>query len=358
VPRRARSQEVIRQWRLLRQLWESKYGRTVKDLADEFDVGARTIHRDIVALQEAGFPLEPGTRGDRRIWTLNRDAFQSLVAAGLTIPELCALYFSRTLLEYLAGTFFQKDLQSAFDKFEDCFTGEQMKYLDDFPKVLMAKSEPRKKGTRDLPSHVSRLISAALDSRPVTLVYDSKSSRKVKTYAVEPYTVVYGRGGMYLLAFVPAYGAVRLFAMERLKSMTVGEGRFTPRATAVEAAQSLADSLGINLGGRPESVAIEFLPDAAPYVEEREWHPSQTIERRADGSVVLRMKVVVDWGLMAWVLGFGARARVVSPRRLARQVYEHVQEMHELYAPKIPLDDAPAPSRSAQEGLPFAAKPR
>jgi proteasome accessory factor B len=336
-------------------LWESKYGRTARDLAADFGVGVRTIHRDIVALQEAGFPLEPGVRGERRVWTLSRDAFPGLVAAGLTLPELCALYFSRTLLEYVAGAFFQKELRGAFDKFEDCLTGEQMKYLDDFPHVLMAKAEPAKKATRDLPSHVSRLISAALDTRPVTLVYDSKNSRKVKTYTVEPYSVVYGRGGMYLIGFVPAYGAVRLFAVERIKKLTVGEGRFTPRSTALEAARSLADSMGINLGGKPEAVSLEFDADAAPYVEEREWHPSQTVERRADGGVVLRMKVVVDWGLLSWVLGFGPRAKVIAPRRLAQQVYENIEEMREVYAPKMSFDVPAGRGGADQRGLPFTA---
>ena len=99
MPPRARSQEVIRHWRILRQLWESKYGRTVQQLADDAAIGKRTIQRDIVALQEAGFPLEQRERGERLVWTLNRDAFTSLIAAGLTLPELCALYFSRALLD-------------------------------------------------------------------------------------------------------------------------------------------------------------------------------------------------------------------------------------------------------------------
>ena len=63
MPPRARSQEVIRHWRILRQLWESKYGRTVQQLADDVSIGKRTIQRDIVALQEAGFPLEQKERG-------------------------------------------------------------------------------------------------------------------------------------------------------------------------------------------------------------------------------------------------------------------------------------------------------
>lgn len=338
LPPRARSQEVIRQWRILRQLWESKYGRTVQQMADDVGIGKRTIQRDVVALQEAGFPLEQKPRGDRLVWTLNRDAFTSLIAAGLTLPELCALYFSRALLEYLTGTFFQKDLQSAFAKFEDCLTPAQQEYLDQFPKIVSAKPEPKKKAPADVPGLVGRLIAAALENRPVTMTYDSRSSRRIKSYAAEPYGVVYGHGGLYLVAHVPAYRDLRLFAVERIKKLNVGEGHFTPSGAAQQKIASLGDSLGINLGGRPEPVAIEFQPEAAPYVLEREFHPSQSLEQSEDGRVILRMRVVVDWGLTAWVMGFGPRARVLSPRRLAQQVYEQVEEMRDIYAPRIPLD--------------------
>jgi predicted DNA-binding transcriptional regulator YafY len=44
------------------------------------------------------------------------------------------------------------------------------------------------------------------------------------------------------------------------------------------------------------------------------------------------MRVVVDYGLLSWVLGFGARAKVIAPRRLAQQVYETVEEMRAVYA--------------------------
>jgi predicted DNA-binding transcriptional regulator YafY len=353
VAKRARNQEVIRQWTLLRDLWEGRYGRTIEELAQLLKMHPRTIRRDIAALQEAGFPLEQRLYDTRRAYTLNKQAFKGLIDAGLTLPELCALYFSRALLEYLAATPFQKDLASAFQKFEGCLTPAQWKYLDEFPKVLAAKAEPRKKAGGEAPTHVSRLIGAALEHRRVAMSYYSFFSKKVKKYVVEPHQVCYAQGGLYLVAFVPAYQEPRLFAIERVKTLTVLDEHFTPGTEPVTA--QLANSLGINLSGRPESVVIEFQPDAAPYVLEREWHPSQVIESRADGCVVLRMKVVVDWALTTWVLGFGPRARVVGPRRLAQQIFELLEDTRVLYAPRIPIE-APRTSGRRQRGLPFAQR--
>src|SRR5207247_3000903 len=80
-------------------------GVTIDELASLCGVTTRTIRRDLQALEEAGFPLYDDRSHDdgRTRWAINGQAFRG-VAAGLTLSELCALYFSRTLLEALSGT--------------------------------------------------------------------------------------------------------------------------------------------------------------------------------------------------------------------------------------------------------------
>jgi predicted DNA-binding transcriptional regulator YafY len=353
--KRARGQEVIRQWKLLKETEAARYGLTVEQLADRLGVTSRTIRRDVAQLQEAGFPLEQRQRETRRTWSLNREVFKGLMDSGLTLSELCALYFSRALMEFLAGTPFRQDLASAFEKFEQCLTPAQLKYLEDFPKVLAAKPEPRKKAGDQAPSHVGRLTTAALEHRRVAMTYHSFHSRKVKSYVIEPYQVYYAQGGLYVFAVVPAYGEVRQFAIERIKTLHATDERFVPDPTVDVARQ--ADSLGVNLGGKPELVTIEFQPEAAPYVAEREYHASQSLETRADGCLVLKMRVAVDFALSAWVLSFGPRARVVGPRRLAQIILEQVEDMRANYAPRLPGLGASSPV-TRQKGLPFSRKAR
>src|SRR5438552_10075905 len=113
-----RNAEVIRQWTILREIERARHGGvTIDDLASQCDVTTRTIRRDLQALEEAGFPLYDDRSHDdgRTRWAINGQAFRG-VAAGLTLAELAALYFSRTLLEALAVTPFHDDLESAFEK--------------------------------------------------------------------------------------------------------------------------------------------------------------------------------------------------------------------------------------------------
>src|SRR6185295_18698258 len=111
-----RNAEVIRQWTILREIERARAGGvTIDELASLCGVTTRTIRRDLQALEEAGFPLfDDKTRDDGKTrWSINGQPFKGLTA-GLTLSELCALYFSRTLLESLAGTPFRAELEQAF----------------------------------------------------------------------------------------------------------------------------------------------------------------------------------------------------------------------------------------------------
>lgn len=51
-----RNDQLIRQWEILWSL-VGPPGRTIKAMADEHGVNTRTIHRDLEALEVAGYPL-------------------------------------------------------------------------------------------------------------------------------------------------------------------------------------------------------------------------------------------------------------------------------------------------------------
>jgi predicted DNA-binding transcriptional regulator YafY len=160
------------------------------------------------------------------------------------------------------------------------------------------------------------------------MTYFSMSSGREKEYLIEPYRLVYSPGGLYVLAFVPDYGELRTFAVERIRGVSLLEERFTPSELPEGV---FAHSLGVNQG-TPEHVEIAFEPRIAPYIRERRWHPSQTHTDRKDGGVVLSLEVSNDWALRSWVLGFGPLARVIAPASLKAQIKDEIDRASERYA--------------------------
>jgi predicted DNA-binding transcriptional regulator YafY len=325
VPRNA---EVIRQWTILKTIEQSRAsGVTIDELADQCGVTTRTVRRDLQALEESGFPVyDDRTRDDGRTrWMLNGQAFKGL-GAGLTLSELCALYFSRTLLESLAGTPFREELQHGFDKLSATLTPHMRQFLDQLPRVIATKPDPLRRRSREANSRQQQVIARALEGtlhhRQASLTYDSKASGRVKTYLVHPHRLAYAQGGIYLLAFVPEYGEVRTFAVERIQDISLLEERFTPLEELPEAA--FPHSMGVH-SGPPERVEITFDGQVADYVETREWHPSQRIARHADGHITMTLDVCLDQALRSWILSFGSAAQVVVPATLRASIAEDVE---------------------------------
>jgi predicted DNA-binding transcriptional regulator YafY len=318
----ARSAEVVRQWTVLKEIERSRgAGVTIDELARVCKVTTRTIRRDLQALEEAGFPLfDDRSRDDGRTrWCIDGQAFRAL-AAGLTISELCALYFSRELLKGLSGTPFRNDLESAFEKLASVLTPHMRQFLDQLPRVIAAKADPMRKLASDDGRHarlVSRIVEATLHHRKATLTYDSRKSERTRTYVVHPHRLAFAMGGMYLLAYVPDYDEERTFAIDRIRDMSLLEERFTPVEGQPD--EAFPNSLGVH-SGPPERIELEFDAAVADYVRARAWHRSQVTTDRPGGGLGMTLDVCRDQALTSWILSFGPLARVVSPEALAREI--------------------------------------
>lgn len=343
----ARNAELIRQWETLRDIDSARHGISVAKLAVARRVHPRTIRRDLEALGHAGFPLYSDKVTGTTMWKMRERPFRALEETGLSVTELCALYFGRSLMHACADGPFSDDLERAFWKVERALPAASRRFLDALPRLLRAKTPPRKKHDKRTREIVARAADAALRRRRVTMRYASLSSARTRDYLVDPQRISYADGGVYLIAFVPEYAQLRTFAMERIETLAITDEGFDPKPLPAE---PFAHSLGVNTG-QPARIRIEFDRGVAPYIREREWHASQQIDERPDGSIVLTLDVCNDRALRKWILGFGPLARVESPASLADEILEDINAARDQYVPrlkfpmaKIPVDAVLQPS--------------
>ena len=201
---------------------EAHRGRTVHDLADlaaEHGVTERTIRRDIEALQEAGFPLYDERADGRKIWRLV-DGYKQRLNQTFTLSELSALYFGKNLMSFLGGAPFAQELESAFAKIQEALPVQSLPYLQRIQELFSARPDPWKDYSRKQDA-IPPLIDATLHQRQARIAYFSFNSKQTKTYTLDPYRLVYFRGGLYLYARAHEYGEVRTFAVERIEKIEV-----------------------------------------------------------------------------------------------------------------------------------------
>jgi predicted DNA-binding transcriptional regulator YafY len=353
----ARNSELIRQWEILRILAGSESGATVDRLARALGVHARTIRNDLEALVDAGVPVYNDKAAAR--WKLVEASVRDSSGVGFTMTELCALYFSRAILEALAGTPFAAELERGFDRLEEALPDGMKRYLDRLPRPLGTKGTPHScRDERRTRVIIARLLDASLQQRRVLVRYQSSDDGciGVEDYVADPYRLVYAAGGIYLFAYVEAHGQVRTFALERIREATTLDETFTPRA---EPGEPILHAPGADTGPR-DRIEIEFDARIASYIRGRDWHPTQRLETDVDGSVRLTLDVSAGRALRSWILSFGPLARVISPTVFAAQIVEDLEETREKYAPRmdfelptIVFDDL-----DAQRRLPFSRSER
>ena len=318
----ARNTELIRQWEILRAIDGARNGIPVSKLAAERGVCERTIRRDIDALQRSGFAVYDTKVNGTSMWRVNGRPFGRLEEVGLGVTELCALYMSHALLATLTSVALTDEAERAFAKIERTLPLATRRFLDQLPRVLKAKSPGRKKqDPRQADGVLERVLDATLRHRRAEMRY-AKPGAAAKTYILEPQRIAYAHGGMYLIAWVPEYNALRTFATERIETFALLDEQFEPKPLPLE---PFEHSLGVNTG-TPEKIVVEFSASAAPFVRAREWHPSQRVDDASSGGIVLSLNVCNDYALRAWIRGFGADATVIAPAGLAKEIADDARQ--------------------------------
>lgn len=315
-----RNAEVIRQWKVLKTIESGRFTSAAK-LAAAHGVTERTIRRDIEALQEAGFPLYDDRVHGKKVWRLVEGYRQKLVQ-GFSLSELAALYFTRNMLSFLGGSPFARDLESAFEKIKDALPAKSLPLLARIQDLFSARPDPWKDYSRKQ-EVIAGLIDATLHQKQARIGYYSASSRRAKTYDVDPYRLVYYRGGLYLYARAHDYDEVRTFAVERIQKVEVLDQGFEMPKDFDPSAYARS-AFGI-FGGKAETVELVFAARVAGYIRERNWHESQAITEEPDGGLRLVLEVAPSFDFKSWVKGFLPHVRVVRPASLRDEIAREIE---------------------------------
>jgi predicted DNA-binding transcriptional regulator YafY len=344
-----RNAQLIRQWAILKQI-ETNRWTTITDLADSHIVSTKTIRRDLAALMEAGFPLYDERYDGKVYWRLNEE-YKGLTLANLSLSETAALYFSKKLVINLAAPPFSSDIASAFKKIESALPERNIQFLDSLDSMISVRADAPK--DLDEHKHISRTLMDAIgEEHRVKMRYYSVHSQKRKEYLVDPYRLMYFRGGLYLFGFVPEYKQIRTFAIERIEAIEKLHERFDkPKDFSVET--HLESAFGL-VKEDPFDVEIIFGADVSEYVRSRVWHPSQQCREMDRGRIRMMMHVGGEFELTSWILSFGASAHVVSPDRLRERVQAELARALDSYSKEVTV--APAKKSRKVETRKAAAR--
>jgi len=309
------------------RLIEARRGITLDELVQETGVNRRTVHRDLAAIEDAGYPLVSEWRGARKVFTFIT-GFKYVPPISFTLQELMTLSLFRSQHEYLKGTPFHDDIESIARKINSVLPPRYAAHMERMAQGAL----PVLSGSRDyrrVAGPLGHLREALLYQYRVMLTYAARGRGQAEQYEVEPYTLVFHKGGLYLFGYARNRKGFRTFAVDRITGVDVGRERFEI-PDDFNAGERLRSSFGID--DEPVmAVRVRFSPEVAESIRERAWHESQQITEEPDGGIVISFKAGGKMEILAWVLSFGAHAELLQPTGLRESIRQIIALLRDSY---------------------------
>jgi proteasome accessory factor B len=291
----------------VRALLERPEGVSIYDLAQRFDVNARTGLRYIQALQRAGEPLYEETVDKHKVWHLMPTARRGSIT--LTTSQMVSLFLSRRVFDFLAGTGFKEDLDEVFAKLEATLKRKDFAAVRNLDRKVFDVNEARHLYEGRL-EDVNDIITALLREERLRVTHEGVSGGR-KTFVLEPYTLLVYKKGLYLLGRSEHHHDIRTFALDAFREVEWLRGQKFEYPGDYRPEQVTEGAFGL-IRGEPTRVRILFDPKVARYVERIMWHPTQNF-RRTSAGLEMTMEVRGTVELSSWVLSFGDKAQVLEP---------------------------------------------
>lgn len=311
-------------------------GASIEELSTELEVSKRTVYRMIETLEVLiGGPLDE-IHGlllkEKRFkfptgFTLN---LPLTTLAGLTVPELMALYALKMNAGLFRDSVISDDIDSAFCKISNALSPETKSVLERYASLFI--SVP--KTPKDYSDHaeiIEELSMAILGRKTCEITYNTYSDDEIteKIYEINPLHFFERDGGLYVFVVVTHYNDIRLLALERIKRIEITEKAFDwPDGFDPEAL--LNKSFGLYWDD-PVVAKVKFPAHQARYIRERKWATSQQIEEQSDGSIILTLETSGTYDIKRWIMSFGADAELIEPISLRNEIKSEISKISSIY---------------------------
>ena len=172
------------------------------------------------------------------------------------------------------------------------------------------------------------LMEAMKENLTIRIEYGKYGSPETEIRHVHPYAVKEFDRRWYVAGFSKEQGELRVYALDRIRSMEVTRERFIlPAGFDVE--NLFHDSYGVYLkekGQKADSIIFRVSEKEARYLRDLPIHHSQTETGSKDGMVYFRIRVIPNDNLIMNLCKYGPRIEVLEPPHLRERLGRALRE--------------------------------
>lgn len=301
----------------------------VQTLMRRFEVSERTVRADLAFLRERfGAPLhyDRGRGGYRYT-----DADWKLPAMLMSEGELMAFFLSVELAQRYLGTAFEETLRKAVGRLAAEMPSElwvDLQHLAEhytFHAGATAGADP---------TLLAALATCVIEQWPIEMLYFTASTGERRRRMIDPYHLFNVQGDWQIIAYDRWRQSVRQFAVSRVEEWEVLRHQRFERDPGFSAPDYLSTGFLAERGDTAEVIELWFDPYQAAYIRGRRWHPTQSVEEHADGSLTLRFASGAMAEIRRWVMSLGRHAIIKAPSSLKEDLLAECRATLLIYGAK------------------------
>ncbi len=276
---------------------------TAAELAERFEVSARTIYRDLDTLSAAGIPVyaRKGKNGGICLteqFVLNKMLItkeeQQEILSGLISLRETRAEGEENILQKL-GEFFKTDPVDWLAIDLSDWSGSRKQLYENIKNAILAR----------------RMIQFDYYGR------NGQMSRRT----VEPVQLLFKEYTWYLKAFCRERNAWRTFKLFRMKRLEVMDEIFIPRKACIYEERDPDEPFTL----------IDIWIDKKEAYRIYDRFEEDEIEILPDGNFMVHMHASVDDWVYGVILGFGPSAEVIAPDGIRKEIRRRIRDMAERY---------------------------
>ena len=297
---------------------------TVDDLSKIFGMSQRTIFRDLQELQAIGVPFHYDARTGG--YMIEPEFF--LPPVNLSLQEALSLL----LVAYKVGDQvrfpYKNSALLAALKVEIKLSAKIRQYCNTVLRNISIRVSPQALflHSASLDKTFAQLLQAIVKKRKVNIRYQSLFEGAIIDVELSPYHLLYNNQLWYVLGRSSSHRRIRSFKLNRIRELKTTDRYFVDGENF-----NVQDYFGKAWSMIPEgqlyNIKLKFLPEVVNEVAEVQWHSTQDVTFEEDGSAIIEFRVDGLNEIIWWILSYGDKVQVLSPRILRQRIIKIAQRM-------------------------------
>ena len=302
---------------------QAKQNYSADDIAVILETSRRTVFRDLKVLSELGVPSFYDREKQR--YSIREGIF--MPPLNLTNREALALLMVGHRMNNKASFPYKKSLLMAILKIENTLPIKARKYCNKILKNISIENEPQMQ-TNLFDRTFVQLQQAILKKRKLNIDYSLPREKKTINTDLIPFHMRNIGHKWFVFGRSSYHKSVCTFNLNQINNIvTLNEYYIN---NDFDVSDHLGRAWSMSPEGRLHNVKLRFLPKTAHTVIDVQWHSTQKVDLKEDGSAIVTFRIDGLSEISQWILSHGNQVEVLSPEILRQKIRHTAQKMVEV----------------------------